>query len=311
VQYDQFFSIAAGPGVCYSGYRMNQYPGGPIPGEQEVKEDLILVAQHFSYIRLYSVDEHTKMILDILQREDINLKVMIGAYLEAELNNPDCGWDSGIYTTDILETNAQKNRQQVLDLIQIAGQYPERIFALAVGNEACVSWTDHLVSIDKIRDYILMVKAGCTQPVTVCDNYVPWLNSMKSLVDYVDFISIHTYPVWEFKDINKALEVTQSDYKKITEKYSDIPVVITEAGWPTKANGKGIPVHFAHPMAQKTYYQALNNWANNFKILVFWFEAFDEPWKGSDDPAEPEKHWGLYTVDREPKRVLAQAQYKR
>ena len=35
------------------------------------------------------------------------------------------------------------------------------------------------------------------------------------------------------------------------------------------------------------------------------FEAFDEPWKGSPEPDEPEKHWGLYTVDRKPKAVLA------
>jgi hypothetical protein len=34
------------------------------------------------------------------------------------------------------------------------------------------------------------------------------------------------------------------------------------------------------------------------------FEAFDEPWKGSPDPMEPEKHWGLFTVDREPKKVM-------
>jgi len=34
------------------------------------------------------------------------------------------------------------------------------------------------------------------------------------------------------------------------------------------------------------------------------FEAFDEPWKGSSDPLEPEKHRGLFTVDREPKIVM-------
>jgi len=36
------------------------------------------------------------------------------------------------------------------------------------------------------------------------------------------------------------------------------------------------------------------------------FEAFDEPWKGSPDPMDPEKHWGLFTVDREPKKVMQQ-----
>ena len=45
-------------------------------------------------------------------------------------------------------------------------------------------------------------------------------------------------------------------------------------------------------------------WSDNTGILTFVFEAFDEPWKGSPDPMEPEKHWGLYTVDRKPKRVM-------
>ena len=34
------------------------------------------------------------------------------------------------------------------------------------------------------------------------------------------------------------------------------------------------------------------------------FEAFDELWKGSPDPMEPEKHWGLFTVDRRPKLAM-------
>jgi Glycosyl hydrolases family 17 len=38
-------------------------------------------------------------------------------------------------------------------------------------------------------------------------------------------------------------------------------------------------------------------------VLTFVFEAFDEAWKGSPDPAEPEKHWGLFHADRSPKPV--------
>ena len=34
------------------------------------------------------------------------------------------------------------------------------------------------------------------------------------------------------------------------------------------------------------------------------FEAFDEPWKGSPDLLEPEKHWGLFRVERTPKLVM-------
>ena len=32
--------------------------------------------------------------------------------------------------------------------------------------------------------------------------------------------------------------------------------------------------------------------------------AFDENWKGSPDPLEPEQHWGLFTADRQPKLVM-------
>ena len=44
-----------------------------------------------------------------------------------------------------------------------------------------------------------MIKVSAKQPVTFCENYVPWLDKLKGLVEEVDFISIHTYPVWEYK----------------------------------------------------------------------------------------------------------------
>ena len=55
---------------------------------------------------------------------------------------------------------------------------------------------------------------------------------------------------------------------------------------------------------QKTYYEDLMNWSEEKKILTFFFEAFDEEWKGSHDPFEPEKHWGLFRIDRSPKLAM-------
>jgi exo-beta-1,3-glucanase (GH17 family) len=56
---------------------------------------------------------------------------------------------------------------------------------------------------------------------------------------------------------------------------------------------------------QKAYYDRLLEWVTEDQILTFVFEAFDEPWKGSPDPMESEKHWGLFALDRTPKRVMA------
>jgi exo-beta-1,3-glucanase (GH17 family) len=49
----------------------------------------------------------------------------------------------------------------------------------------------------------------------------------------------------------------------------------------------------------------LLEWAERESILVYIFEAFDENWKGSDHPLEPEKHWGIYRADRSAKPALS------
>jgi len=94
-----------------------------------------------------------------------------------------------------------------------------------------------------------------------------------------------------------------------------------ETGWPTT----GMEYNLAFPG------QVLNDWtggsnygaatagtaeayyfwkqgvcaALNWNINVFYFEAFDEPWKqvsdGADGTPEDERHWGAYDVNREGK----------
>ncbi len=49
----------------------------------------------------------------------------------------------------------------------------------------------------------------------------------------------------------------------------------------------------------------MSRWARTANTTVFFFEAFDEPWKGDErDPLGAEKHWGLFNVDRTPKQVM-------
>ena len=120
----------------------------------------------------------------------------------------------------------------------------------------------------------------------------------------MDFISLHTYPVWEYQSIDVALEYTRRNYASVAESNPGIPIVITEAGWTTASNGRGIEPANASQELQAIYCEHLLNWTREAGILTFVFEAFDEPWKGSSDPLEPEKHWGLFTVDRQPKQFL-------
>ncbi len=297
-------NLPFGNAICYSGFREGQQPGGIYPSYDEIKEDLLILHGHWKYLRLYDCDEHSDIVLEVIKRENLNFKVMLGAYIVAEMNNFGCPW--GVtYTEEKLVENKSYNIARIEKLIRLANKYPEIIFSLSAGNEACVDWTDHYVSVKSVIEYVKMIKKGAKQPVTFCENYVPWLDKLKPLVQEVDFISIHTYPVWEYKHIHDSLEYTKENYYAVANKYPDIPIVITEAGWATNSNGRGIHQEHVSEENQEIYYNDLMEWTTSEEILTFVFEAFDEPWKGSPEPLEPEKHWGLFKVDRTPKLVMS------
>lgn len=298
-------NLEPGRAICYSGFREGQQPGGICPSYDEVKEDLLLLQKNWKYLRLYDCDDHAQVVLDVIQKENLPFQIMLGAYIVAEMNNFGCPWGGGVYTEEELDANRIKNQNQIQKLIALANQYPSIICTLSAGNEACVDWTDHYVSVSSVIDYVKQIKKGAKQPVTFCENYVPWLSKLKPLVNEVDFISIHTYPVWEYKNIHEALEYTKENFFAVANMYPKIPVVITEAGWATNSNGRGIEPHNVSEENQEIYFQDLVNWTDEAGILTFVFEAFDESWKGSNEPLEPEKHWGLYKIDRTPKLVVA------
>ncbi len=296
--------IAPGKALCYSGYRQGQQPGGAFPSYEEVKEDLLLLHKRWKYLRLYNCDQHAETVLNVIRDEKLDFKVMLGAYLDAEMNNFNCPWEGGIYTEKQLELNCTGNQERISRLIEMANHYKDIIFSLSAGNEACVEWTDHYVPERKVLDYVRQVKKNVNLPVTFCENYVPWLYKLEKLAREVDFISIHTYPVWEYKHIDEALSFSKENYHSVARKYPDKPVVITEAGWATNSNGRGINPENVNEEYQKIYYDMLMDWVQAENIVTFFFEAFDESWKGSQEPLEPEKHWGLFYIDRTPKLAV-------
>lgn len=300
----QKIGIEKGPGICYSGYRDGQYPGGVFPTYEQVKEDLLILQEHWKHIRLYNCDEHTDTILEVIRNERLDLRVMLGAYINGELNNFNCPWGGGIFSKPEIEQNRENNDRIIDKMIRIANEYPDVVNCLSVGNEACVEWTDHYVHESRILEFVNRVKEGAEQPVTYCENYVPWLHKLDELAAAVDFISIHSYPVWEYRHISEALEYTKHNYYSVAERFPDIPVVITEAGWATESNGRGIDPSNVNEEYQQIYFQHLTEWTENESILTYFFEAFDENWKGSPEPNEPEKHWGLYRIDRTPKMAV-------
>ena len=294
-----------GRAICYSGYRHGQSPDSQLyPSLDEIRADLRLLAPHWPLLRLYDCSLHAERVLEVIRRDGLPFKVMLGAYLGPEMNNFGCPWGA-TYSEKHLETSIAANEAEVARLITLANANPDLVFAVAVGNEATVDWTDHFVPVHRMIEHVRRVKLQVKQPVTFCENYVPWQHKLRELVAELDFISLHTYPVWEYKHVHEALAYTRDNYDSVARLYPDKLVIITEAGWCTNSNGRGMHAEHAVQELQAVYLRDLMDWTDAAGILCFVFEAFDETWKGSSDPLEPEKHWGLYTVDRQPKLALA------
>jgi exo-beta-1,3-glucanase (GH17 family) len=296
--------LPQGNAICYSGYREGQSPDAKLyPSLAQIREDLRLLARHWQLLRLYDCSLHAERVLQVIAEDRLPLQVMLGAYLGAEMNNFGCPW-GGTYSEEQLEDSTRENEAEVGRLIALAKDYPQIVFSVAVGNEATVDWTDHFVPVARMLEHVQRVKAAVAQPVTFCENYVPWQTKLAPLVAELDFISLHTYPVWEYKHIHEALDYTKDNLASVARLYPGKPIVITEAGWCTGSNGRGMHAEHAVQELQAIYVQDLMDWTRAEGLLCFVFEAFDEPWKGSADPLEPEKHWGLFTVDRRPKLVM-------
>jgi len=293
-----------GRAVCYSGYRDGQSPDARVyPTVEQVREDLRLLSRHFRLLRLFDCGPHAERVLDVIRRERLDFQVLLGAWLAAEADNPGCPW-GGLHGAERLERNVAENGRELERLVRLARLHPETVVAVAVGNEACVEWTDHLVPPERVAGYVRTIRGELPQPVTVCENYLPWQERLAALAEEVDFLSLHSYPAWEAKAPGEALAWTEENWRSVAERHPAKPVIVTEAGWATRSSGRGVRAEDASPERQAAYVEALTRWSRTRGILTFVFEAFDEPWKGADDPLEPEKHWGLYTVDRRPKPAV-------
>ena len=294
--------------VAYSGYREGQHPdrgaGANNPSDAEILEDLQIIAQAgLNVIRLYDTGENTVSTLRLIREHQLPIRVLLGIWLRAEISNHEgCPWLDEPIPDAELAANVILNAEEIERGIALAGEYADIVVAINVGNEALVEWNDHMVPLPRVIEYVQRVKEGVEQPVTVADNYEWWIADGAPLAEVVDFIGVHTYPVWEQKSIHDGLSYTIENLERVHAALPGKPMAILEAGWATTATE--FP-DLAGEAQQVRYFTELQDWARDVNMTVFFFEAFDEPWKGNpDNPAGAEKHWGLFFVDRTPKAVM-------
>jgi exo-beta-1,3-glucanase (GH17 family) len=292
-----------GKAICYSGYRHGQNPVESIyPSDKEILEDLKILEKDFDYIRMYDASAYTLRTLQLIKEHNIKLQVLLTMNLLGEISNPNCSW-GGRYTVSEIANNIQNNQDELEKIVLYANQFPDIVCAVSAGNESVPEWNENLVSPGRILYFVKELKKKTDKPVTYCDNVHYWKDELKEVAKEVDFISIHLYPFWEGKSVPEAIESVISGYHYIKSLYSQKEIVITETGWATKSNHSQAQSNIASEDNQKIFNSVIDTWTERNKVTCFFFEAFDEPWKGSQDPFEPEKHWGYYDVYRKPKSI--------
>jgi exo-beta-1,3-glucanase (GH17 family) len=285
---------AVRPGIAYGPYRHGQAPWGPHPSADELREDLTLLAQHWSMVRIYSSRGPAEDMLRIIEDRQLPLRVLLGAWISAD--------------------DADANAAEVAEAVRLAQAYPDIVSAVSVGNETQVYWSGHRSPAEDLIGHLRAVRGQISQPVTTADDYNFW-NTPEShaVADEVDFLLLHAYAMWNKQSLEDAVPWTAGVVQAIAREHPHLPLVLGETGWATEKNPDATGDQAtqitaeAGEAAQRAFYEHFTAWASSAGIPYFYFEAFDEPWKGGDDPREVEKHWGLYRVDRTPKPALSEA----
>ncbi len=296
-----------GNGISYGPHRDGQHPGGPGPTREQVREDLEIVRKHWSLLRMYAVGPEAETALQLIRAEKLPLKVMLGAWIamEAKLG------EGGAVLEDYPQARAA-NRMQVDTLIRLANEYPDIVPVITVGNETQVFWSAHKVPADTLIRYIREVRAATKVPVATADDFNYWNKpESRTVAREIDFIVTHIYAMWAGQPLDRALPFTQEKYAEVAQMHPGFVIVLGEAGWATQKHNEGEQAKLIKGEAgeeqQKTFYDQFVAWTTREKIANFYFEAFDESWKGGPNADEVEKHWGLFRADRTPKLALQDA----
>ncbi|MEM7102714.1 MAG: glycosyl hydrolase family 17 protein [Bacteroidota bacterium] len=332
--------------ISYGGYRENTRDIQPTV--DDVKEDMkILHAMGVRVLRTYNTKlRHATTVLEAiraLKTEDSNFEmyVMLGAWINCEnafTDNPNH------YGEDVPENAAEIKRA-----IDMAKAFPDIVKVIAVGNEAMVKWAaSYYVQPNVILRWVNhlqdLKKEGELDKelwITSSDNFASWgggediyhTEELTSLINAVDYISVHTYPMhdthynpsfWGVEEsetslskleqlekvMERSLAYAVAQYEQTVNYMKsagvDKPVHIGETGWASSSNGHYGPggSNATDEYKEALFYKLIRDWSNENGVSCFYFEAFDEPWKDARNPGGSENYFGLFKVDGKAKYAI-------
>ena len=258
-------------GFSYSPFQQGQYPQkDQYPTDDEMRRDLEILSKLTDNIRTYSVDGTLGDIPKLA--EEFGLRVTIGIWISPDL---------------------ERNEREIQKAIELANN-SRSVVRVVVGNEALfreeITPEDLIVLLDRVR-------AAVKVPVTTSEQWHIW-EKYPQLAKHVDLIAAHILPYWEFIPVDKAGEFVLDRARDLKKMFPKKPLLLSEVGWPS--NGRMRGGADATPADQAIYLRTLVNTLNRRGYNYFVIEAFDQPWKASDEGSVG-AYWGVYNAARQQK----------
>lgn len=162
-----------------------------------------------------------------------------------------------------------------------------------IGNEGLGG--ENRYSFEELKARMNELRKWSGKPVTTSEQIEKYLDgNVPGLVEAGDWLFPNVHPWFhrQFKE-PEASRWTKGQVEKLRVKAGGKTVLCKEVGFPTDGDDQGR----ANEDVQGKYYVALRV----LEVPFVYFEAFDQVWK-RHLPIEP--HWGLFTKDRTPKKVV-------
>jgi exo-beta-1,3-glucanase (GH17 family)/cellulose synthase/poly-beta-1,6-N-acetylglucosamine synthase-like glycosyltransferase len=258
-------------GFAFSPFRANEDPTHfEMPTDAEIDADLQLLEGKVNAVRTYSVDSTLARVPELADRHGLN--VALGAWLDG---------------------HRDKNEEQLRTLIELANTH-QNVVRVFVGNEVLFRGD---LKLEELTGYLDRARAAIGQPVGTAETWHTWL-AYPELAQHVDFIGVHLLPYWEGVPVDRAVEYSFAQLRRLQQTFPHKPVVIAEIGWPSHGRTRESAV--ASEASEALFLRRFLARAANEKVLYYLMEAFDQPWKAYQEGAVG-SYWGVYDVNRNPK----------
>ena len=236
-------------GICYGPFRDNEAPGF-YPTLEEIREDIYFLKNLTFAIRTYGMSGNLSEIPRIC--EDVSLDCYPGASITKQKT---------------------MNEIEIQKLLEVTSNV-SCVNGLIVGNEVLLRGD---LTEDDLIDYIGRTKNSTNLPVTTGEIFSVW-ESHPRLAENVDFLLVNIHPYWEGISCENATQFVVEKLNYLKTKFPEKEIIIGETGWPSS----GSILRDAVPSEenQKMFLEDFKNSAEESEIKYFYFEAFDEKWKG-------------------------------